>query len=388
MSAEGFARIPVIVSFEETAGFAETYGFAGGQGRVFLEGQLLRKGPRRSRGVLLFMHPASTLNLMPMPAAFARAGVDVLCCASRFAKNDTALIMEKVVLDLGAYVRFAREELGYERVTLAGWSGGGSLALFYQSQAEDPTIRETPAGDPVDLAAAGLRPADAVFFVAAHIGRARILSEWIDPSVLDETDPDRRDEALDLYHPDGPKPPYDAAFLERFRAAQRARVERITVWAKETLETLKARGTGEKERGFVVHRTLADPRFLDGAIEPNGRPVGRCYMGVPETVNTGPVGLARFSTLRAWLSQWSPADSRADGAACAARMRAPLLVIENGADDAVPPSHPRAVFAAAASPDKDRRVVEGASHYYRGQPERLEEALGLCLKWLKERDLI
>lgn len=388
MVSDGFERIPLIVSFQETAGFTETYGFAGSQGRVFLEGQLLRKGPERSRGVLLFMHPSSTLNLMPMPAAFARAGVDAICCGSRFAKNDTALIMEKVVMDLGAYMRHARDVLGYERVTIAGWSGGGALALFYQSQAENPTIRDTPAGDPADLVGAGLIPADAVFFVAAHIGRARILSEWIDPSVLDELDPDRRDPALDLYAPDGPKPPYDPAFLDRFRAAQKARMERITGWAQETLAALTARGTGEVERGFVVHRTLADPRFLDGSIEPNGRPVGRCYMGVPETVNTGPVGLARFTTLRAWLSQWSPGDTRADAETCAARLSAPLLAIENGADDAVPPSHPRAVFQAAASPDKEHHVIDGASHYYRGQPEKLEQALALCLKWLKRRDLI
>ena len=35
-------------------------------------------------------------------------------------------------------MRRAREELGYERVALGGWSGGGSLSLFYQ--AEHPTL--------------------------------------------------------------------------------------------------------------------------------------------------------------------------------------------------------------------------------------------------------
>jgi RNA polymerase sigma-70 factor (ECF subfamily) len=69
--------------------------------------------------------------------------------------------MEKVAVDLGAYVRHAREVLGYRRVVLVGWSGGGSLSLFYQSEALAPSVTETPAGDPVDLASAGLQPADA-----------------------------------------------------------------------------------------------------------------------------------------------------------------------------------------------------------------------------------
>ncbi|MGR3502488.1 alpha/beta hydrolase family protein [Pseudaestuariivita sp.] len=379
------SRSPLIVSFTETAAFTETYGFAGSQGKVFLEGQLIRP-ETPSDTVLIFMHPASTLNLMPMPKALAEAGHHVICAASRYAKNDTALIMEKVVADLGAYVRHAREALGYAKVVIAGWSGGGSLALFYQSQAEAPTLKDTPAGDAYDLTKAGLIPADAVTFVAAHTGRARILAEWIDPSVLDETDPDARDSSLDLYGPDAPQPPYDDAFVEAFRAAQQARIARITERAQSMLADLEARGGAEVERPFIVHRTMADPRFLDGSLDPNGRPVGTCYLGTPETVNSGPVGLARFTTLRAWLSQWSPL-SRADALDTVPSIKAPLLVVENGADDAVPPSHPQQVFAAAGMADKTYVTIDGASHYYRDQPEALETAVATLTGWLRERGL-
>jgi len=381
----GITRTPLIVSFTETTAFTETYGFAGSQGKVFLEGQLLR--PATPSGtVLVFMHPASTLNLMPLPVALAEAGHHVICAASRYARNDTALIMEKVAADLGAYVRHAREVLGYAKVAIVGWSGGGSLALFYQSQAENPTITETPAGDPYDLTAAGLIPADAVTFVAAHTGRARILSEWIDPSVTDEADPDARDPALDLYGPGVPRPPYPADFVATFRAAQQARIARITAAVQQTLADLRARGGAEMERPFIVHRTMADPRFLDPTQEPNGRPAGRCYLGVPETVNSGPVGLARFTTLRAWLSQWSPL-SRADALDCVGAIRAPLLVVENAADDAVPPGHPRAVFAAAASPDRQYLTIPDASHYYQGQPEQLARAVAELGAWLAARGM-
>ena len=70
-------REPVIVSFEETAAFTETYGFTGSQGKVFLEGQRIIPVGGDAKTVLVFMHPASTLNLMPLPLALARSGFHV-----------------------------------------------------------------------------------------------------------------------------------------------------------------------------------------------------------------------------------------------------------------------------------------------------------------------
>ena len=378
----------VHIQYEERAAFTETYGFSGSQGMVNLEGILLRPVGRPSTTLMIFMHPASTLQLLPVPRAMVQSGAHVLCAASRYAKNDTALIMEKVVLDLGAYVRHAKTVWGYERIVLVGWSGGGSLAMFYQSEAESPTVTHTPAGDPVDLTAAGLIPADAVVFQAAHLSRGHLLAESIDPSVRDESNPDDRDMELDLYAADNPhQPPYSADYVRRFRRAQLERVRRITATVKDTLESLKRRNTGEVERGFVVHRTLADPRFLDPALDPNDRRPRWCYLGNPETVNTGPVGLARFSTLRSWLSQWSIDDANSNGLACVKRIGAPLLAMENSADDAVPQPHTRMLFDAATSRDKTMRVIHGATHYYAGQPELLVEATRLIRSWLAERGL-
>jgi len=378
----------VHLQYNEDAKFTETYGFSGNQGSVNLEGIRLRPEGVDSKTLLVFMHPASTLQLLPVPRAMAARGAHVLCAASRYAKNDAALIMEKVLLDLGAYIRHARTVWGYEKIVLVGWSGGGSLAVFYQSQAEHPTIAATPAGDPVDIVSAGLIPADAVVYQAAHLSRARLLVEAIDPSVRNELDPDDRELELDIYDPRNPnQPPYSAEYIARFRAAQHARMDRITAWVQSTLAELKRRNTGEMERGFVVHRTLADPRFLDPALDPNDRRPRWCYMGNPETVNTGPVGLGRFSTLRSWLSQWSLADSKADGEACAAHIRVPLLAIENSADDAVPQPHARLLFEAAGTQDKTFRVIKGANHYYAGQPELLAEATDLIFGWLAERGI-
>jgi hypothetical protein len=173
MSKVEWDRVPVVITFAERLRVVETYGFAGSQGQTVLEGQRLLPRGRPSDTVFLFMHPATTLNMLPMPAALADAGLHVLCAGSRYARNDSALIMEKVVYDLGQYVRHAREVLGYYKVVLVGWSGGGSLSLFYQAQAEQPTITATPAGDPCDLTQAGLQPADGIVFIAVGITRNR-----------------------------------------------------------------------------------------------------------------------------------------------------------------------------------------------------------------------
>ena len=374
----------VHVQYSEAAQFTEVYGFVGSQGMVNLEGVRFVPKGKPSKTLAVFMHPASTLQLLPMPQALAKAGVHVLCAGSRFAKNDTPLVIEKVVLDLGAYLRHAKEKWGYKKILLCGWSGGGSLALFYQAQAEKPTVTQTPAGDAVDLR--NLVPADAMVFQAAHLSRARMLAEWIDPSVSDEEDPDRRDLELDIYNPECPnQPPYSREFVVRFRAAQLARMRRRTAWVKETLKKLKG---DEMERGFVTYRTMADLRFMDPAIDPNDRRPRWCYLGKPEAANTGPVGIGRFSTLRAWLSQWSIDDSNADGPRSAAGISVPLLAVENSADDAVPQPHARIIHDAAASKDKTLRVIKGATHYYQGQPELLKQAVDLCVGWMRTRNLL
>ena len=388
MSGQTYAwdRVPAIVRFADTAKFAETYGFAASSGEIALEGQYLLPRGKPAATLYLFLHPSGLLHMLPMPSAVAASGLHVLCAGSRYPKNDSGLIMEKVALDMGAWVQDARRR-GYGKVILVGWSGGGALSLFYQAQAESPSVRTTPAGDPVDLVSAGLSPADGIIFIAAHLSRAETLTEWLDPSVIDEADPDRRDPELDIYAPDCPfQPPYSADFIARFRAAQIARNRRITAWCEAQLARLRA---PEVERCFVVHRTMCDVRWFDKAIDPNGRPLGACYLGDPRTANVSPAGLARYTSLRSWLSQWSYDRCQAKGPANAARIhRTPVLQIENGADDAVPASHNPTIRAALATPDKEHVRIEGASHYYKGQPEHMAQCLAALRDWSVRKGLL
>ena len=107
---------------------------------VVLESYLLKPKTKPSDTVLVFMHPIGGGAYLPMINALARAGHHVIYCNSRFRGTDSALLMEKVVEDLGECIKDAKNRLGYEKVVLAGWSGGGSLSVFYQQQAQHPTV--------------------------------------------------------------------------------------------------------------------------------------------------------------------------------------------------------------------------------------------------------
>ncbi len=379
-----FERVPLHLVFREEVTVRDTYG--GIAGLVALQGHLL-KPPTPARTLIVFMHPMGIMHYLPMPMGLAAAGLHCLTAVSRYPNNDSALIMEKVAADLAAWMRHARTGLGYEKIVLAGWSGGGSLSLFVQSQAVRPRIGATPAGDPVDLA--DIPPADAMLLLAAHVSRAATLTEWLDPSITDEARPFDRAAEWNLYaDPPPARPPYPADWVAAFRARQVARNRRITEWAQATLETIRQQDGPHAERAFVVHGTMADPRWLDPSIDPNDRVPGRCYLGDPRAINDAPGGLARFSTLRSWLSQWGLETSQADGVACAADCHVPTLVVSNSADDACTPSHAQRLFEAVAAPDKTLATIPGATHYYAFQPEKLAQAVGVVKAWLGERGLL
>jgi pimeloyl-ACP methyl ester carboxylesterase len=373
-------RTPYAVVHQEKSGFKDVYGGAGGM--VFVECMAITPKDAPSKRAIVFTHPIGGGAFLPLVSALAMAGHHVLYVNPRYRGNDTALIMEKCIADLAAALRHARDRLGYDQFILGGWSGGGSMSLFYQDQAENPSITRTPAGDSYDLTAFEMPKVDGIMLLAAHISRAMTLTEWIDPSILDEAKPFERDPDLNIYDPANlNQPPYADAFVERFRSAQVERNRRITRWAKEQLATL---GPNE-ERAFVVHGTMADVRWTDPAQDPSDRRPQECYLGTPSIANDGPVGLARFTTLRSWMSQWSYDDTNATGLGNAARISCPVLVINNTADLACTPSHAQRLFDAVGHEDKEYADVAGADHYYIERPDLLVEAVQLCSGWIARK---
>ncbi|HSA40658.1 MAG TPA: alpha/beta hydrolase, partial [Mycobacterium sp.] len=148
-----YNRIPYLIAYRNDSGVRDVYG--GLSELVVLESQLLRPRDHPSDTVLVFMHPIGGGAYLPMINALARAGHHVIYCNSRFRGTDSALLMEKVVEDLGEAIKDAKNRLGYSKVVLAGWSGGGSLSVFYQQQAQHPTVTASPSGDGPDLTALG-----------------------------------------------------------------------------------------------------------------------------------------------------------------------------------------------------------------------------------------
>ncbi|HBZ71923.1 MAG TPA: alpha/beta hydrolase [Deltaproteobacteria bacterium] len=383
-----YQRIPYLILHRDPAGPGAVRDVYGGTGEfVALESHLLRPENNPSNSVIVMMHPIGGGAYLPMTTALAKAGLHVIYCNSRYRGNDSALIMEKCVLDLGACIGDLKTRFGYEKVILGGWSGGGSLSLFYQDQAENPTITHTPAGDEVDLVSAKLIPADGVLLLAAHISRSITMTEWLDPSILDEDAPFDREPSLNIYDRRCPeRPPYSAEFVGRFREAQVARNRRITGRAKKQLAELKASGHPDAERCFVVQGTMCDVRWTDPSQDASDRRPYTCYLGDPVLANDGPVGLGRFTTLRSWLSQWSYDESRANGVRNAARVSCPVLVINNSADLACTPSHAQRLFEAIASKDKGFVEIKGADHYYLERPDLLPEAVRAVTTWMADRE--
>lgn len=327
------------------------------------------------------IHPSSNFHGHYLVGPLERRGCALLALNTRYAGNDATLLMERCIQDLGAGVAFLRQQ-GYRKVVLIGNSGGGSLAAFYQAQAERLTIRDTPDGRPIDLEPEDLPPADGLAFCAAHPGRAQVLTDWLDPSVTDEADMLAADAALDMFNPKN-GPPFEREWLKRYRAAQLARNERITRWALERLSALDADRDPErpKDAAFLVFRTAADPRFVDLSLDPSDRKAGTTR-GSARASNYGVMHTGRICSLRSWLSQWSVRLSRAGGPENLERTSVPVLSVTYSADPVVFPSQVEE-YTAAARRRASAHTLKGATHHMHGQPELVERLSDLLVDWAK-----
>lgn len=337
----------------------------------------------RSDTVLCIMHPREFLATHYLIPEILQAGCAVFTQTSRSVGNDLRLEHEIALLDVAAGVNFLRDT-GFKRIILVGNSGGASLYGFYNEQAllaPERRIERTPGGRPTGLGKARMSPVDAVVLLAPHQGQGIILMNCIDPAVTDEADPLSLDASLDFLDPRNGYVPgpagsrYDAAFVARFRAAQRARVERLDGIARsliaERLEARKrAKGSGLREdaiRGafspaMTIWRTDADLRCWDLSIDPSDRVVGSVWSKDPLASNYGVVGFGRFCTPESWLSTWSALSSQANLLRTARSIEQPCLVISYTADSILFPADAQAVFDAVASSGKRYLRIRGNHH--------------------------
>jgi pimeloyl-ACP methyl ester carboxylesterase len=309
----------------------------------------------------------------------AERGYGFLGWNTRYRGNEAYFLLEHALIDIGAGVSWLRHR-GVETVVLLGNSGGGSLMAAYQSQAVEPNIRPGH-GRSLPDAALGLPPADLYVSLNAHPGRPDVLTAWLDPAVATETDPLSVVPELDMFLPEH-GPPYSPEFVSRYRAAQRARNERISTWCLDELGRLEAAGV--RDRTFELYRVWADLRFADLSLDPSDRSPG-CYLGDPKRANYGPSGIGRCNTLRTWLSMWSLDHSDCQAAPHLARISVPSLVVQTRADQGVFPSDGRALHEALAADDKTLEEFVPGDHYLLAPADARNKVADLVAGWIGER---
>ena len=294
----------------------------------------------------------------------AERGIGFLGWNTRYRGNGAYFLLDQAVVDIGVGIRWLREQAGVDTVVIVGNSGGASLMGAYQSRA---------LGDP-DV----LPPGDLFISLCAHPGRPDVLTSWLDPAVTDETDPIPTDPTLDMFNPEN-GPAYSREFVDRYRAAQIDRNDRITAWCHAELARLAAGGA--RDRLFTIPRQWADLRFLDLSLDPSDRPVG-CYAGDPKAANRSPFGLASACTLRTWLDMWSLAESQCRATPHLGRITQPALVVQSTGDQGCFLSDAHAIHDQLGSADKRLELVAG--DHYLTQPQGARDAVAdLVVSWIQ-----
>lgn len=383
-------------------------------------GALYVRADKQPKTAVVLMHPESDQTLDYRLVPLAKAGFAALGLAGRYTNDNAHLIMEELVLDLAAWIKYLKEKKGITHVVLLGHSGGGSLVAFYQNQAikRPPNrIKQTPAGDPPNLNDYDLPKADGLIISAAHWGRGWAVLRKIDPSVVDEEDPLSVDPSLDMYNPaNGFRIPpessrYSEEFLKRFQAGKEERMRRLVEQAKGYVaekkfykklmeqpdfkkrplyEQIQIERRAIIQRYMVIYRVMAIPKYTDLSIDPSDRLVGSNVTFRPDLGNYSEYFHPNAITPEAFLSAESTA-SNVRLLENLAEITEPTLVICGTADRSEYPSEQKAIFEAAATKDKKLVWIEGADHGYNpsgpkaGKGNQREQMLTAVIQWLNER---
>jgi hypothetical protein len=364
------------------------------------------------------MHPRADMTRHYLTPYLLDGGYAVFGQEGRWPGNDVACIHEMLLVDIAAGTRVLRER-GFKAIVFVGNSGGGSLYSFYQSQAVTAApnrLKDTAAGDPFDLNRFELPPGDGMVILAAHLGEGKYLEKSIDPSVVDESDALSCEPSLDMYNPangfrEPPEPSrYRIEFLERYRAAQTARVARLDAIARRHLEEQRyfqeiarqpefdrmpsERRTFVLRRAslgtyMVIHRTEANPAFTDPSICPSSRDYGSILSPRPDLFNYCEAGFSKYMTPRGWLSTWSGLSSRASLLDNIVKVTLPTLVVNYTGDHSIYPQDSEAVLAHCGASDKLMVQID-ADHFGFPLASKPNEggraaAAKAIIGWLRER---
>ena len=385
-------RIPVVISFAEAKQMVETYGFAGSQGRTVLEGQ--RLVPRGRPSDTVYRVHASGDDAASSPDAGRRSRTPdctCLCAGSRYAKNDSALIMEKVAIR-PRHIRPARARAARLSQGGAGRLVGRRLAVAVLPGAGRAADHHAHAGG------RSVRP-DAGRSLARR--RRHLHRGASEP----RRDPDRvaRSVGARRARPRRPrpgtrhlrrgrcpnKPPFAPSFVADFRAAQLARNRthhRLGARHARSAQAPQRRRDGARLRGPSHH----ERRALDRpSIDPNGRKPNWCFLGDPRDRKLrARRACALFDAALVAVAMVATTSPTPRDPTMRARSENPGAADRERADDAVPATHNPAIRAALATSDKEYVEIAGATHYYADQPAELAQCLAAVTDWSRRKGLL
>lgn len=344
----------------------------------------------KERAVVCLMHPRADMTRHYLIPYLVENGYAFFAQESRWPGTDIATIHEVLLVDVAAAMTQLRAR-NFTSIVLLGNSGAGSLYCLYQAQASTTPpgrLTDTAAGDPYDLNAFAMPPADGMIFLGAHLGAGKILQTEIDPSVIDESDALSRDPELDMYDAANGfrEPPeyssYADEFLARYRAAQALRVERIDAIAREHIRNPRP------FRYMQVHRLDANPGSTSRPLPPSQRTYGSLMSVRPDLSNYAEPG-TKVLAPRAWLSSWSGLSSRAAVLDNLPRVTIPTLVANYAGDNAIYPASSETICEHSPASDKSRAQFEG-DHFgltptFERKPRGPKSSATVILEWLRAR---
>jgi pimeloyl-ACP methyl ester carboxylesterase len=176
-------------------------------------------GEKARIGVFV-MHFGSDYSNFSACSELTRRGYTVLCT-----KNSGGGLNE-ILPDARSSVEYLRSVDGVRKVVLWGHSGGATLMAAYQLMAENGVKAcqgpEKIAKCPESLA--GMPVADGLILADANWGNAVMTLLSIDPAVIDEGDPAKLDEDLNLFNPTngynaGGNSNYSPQFIKKWQSA-------------------------------------------------------------------------------------------------------------------------------------------------------------------------
>lgn len=345
-------------------------------------GTLYTRG--KARSVACLMHPREYFGAHYLAPALLEGGMAVWTQGARSIGNDLRLEHEQAVVDAATGIQFLRER-NFENIVLIGNSGGSGVYSYYIQQsglAPEQRLAKSPVGKPTRFDTLAMPSVDGMVYVAPHPGQGRLLMGCIDPSVVDENDALAVDPELDPFNPDNGyvaqpgESRYTTEFIERYRAAQRRRVERIDHLARQLIDRrqharrlIKDGVTDHHVRLQAAHtpiitvwRTDADLRNLDLTLDPSERAPGSIWGNDPLVSNYGAVGFGRLCSPESWLSTWSGVSSEAALEKTAPSVRVPTLLVEYTGDQTTFPLQIEQIFSWIGAGDKKHIRVRGDHH--------------------------